>query len=66
MANTVLQLDSPYVTRKAYSESSGMSVRLIDTLIAAGDIPIRPKRSKNAAVQINLVALFKQANEQEF
>ncbi|SGY88840.1 Putative uncharacterized protein [Moritella viscosa] len=42
-----------------------MSVRVIDTFIARGEIPIMPKRSKNATVLINMVALFKQADEQE-
>jgi len=65
MANTALQIDSPYVTRKVYSDITGMSVRVIDTFIARGEIPIMPKRSKNATVLINMVALFKQADEQE-
>lgn len=62
MANSVMQINSPFVTRKLYSEMTGMSVRVIDTCIARGEIPIMPKRSKNATVLINMVALYKQAD----
>ncbi|AMG30796.1 Rha family transcriptional regulator [Grimontia hollisae] len=55
---------APFVTKKRFAEMTGQSVRAIDDLIQSGELPILPKKARNATVLINLVALYKRSAEQ--
>ena len=66
MSSIAIQLASPYCTKKKYAEATGQSISTIDQAVANGKLPIWPKESRNGAVLINLVALFKKADAQQF
>ena len=66
MSSITIHLDVPYCTKKKYAAATGQSISTIDQAVANGKLPIMPKESRNGAVLINLVALFKKADEQKF
>ncbi|WP_188009012.1 Rha family transcriptional regulator [Grimontia hollisae] len=55
---------APFVTKKRFAEMTGQSPRAIDSMIQNGELPILPKKSRNSAALINLVALYKRSAEQ--
>jgi len=66
MSSITIQLPVPYCTKKKYPAATGQSISTIDQAVTSGKIPIMPKESRNGAVLINLVALFKKADAQKF
>ncbi|SGZ16879.1 Rha family transcriptional regulator [Moritella viscosa] len=66
MANLIFHVDAPYVSKKRYAELTGLSIDTISKRIGAGKIPIEPKSSAKGLVLINMVALYKRADEQVF
>jgi len=66
MANIAFQMESPYITKKRYAKITGLSIDTVNKRVAAGKIPIQPKESEKGSVLINMVAIFKQADEQVF
>ncbi|WP_067042932.1 Rha family transcriptional regulator [Moritella sp. JT01] len=66
MSSITIQLNVPYCTKKKYAAATGQSISAIDQAVANGKLPIWPKESKNSGVLINLVALFKKADAQQF
>jgi len=66
MSSITIHLDVPYCTKKKYAAATGQSISTIDHAVTSGKLPIMPKESRNEAVLINLVALFKKADAQRF
>lgn len=66
MSSITIQLASPYCTKKKYAEVTGQSMGAINQAVASGKLPIMPKESSKSAVLINMVALYKKADEQHY
>lgn len=66
MSSIAIQVASPFVTKKRYAEMTGQSMGAINQAVASGKLPIMPKESSKSAVLINMVALYKKADEQRY
>lgn len=65
MASLQIAVDAPFCTKKEFLRRTGWSSSSLDRAIAAGDIPIMPKKGERGSVLINLVKVFERAAEQE-
>lgn len=65
MASLQIALDAPFCTKKEFLRRTGWSSSSLDRAIAAGDIPILPKKGERGSVLINLVKVYERAAEQE-
>ncbi|MFG0439290.1 DNA-binding protein [Klebsiella sp. CLS1-1] len=52
---------SPYVSLKEYSRISGISLSTCRAMVKRGEIIIRPKIREKDTVQVNLIAMLKDA-----
>lgn len=52
---------SPYVSVNEYSRLSGIPLKTVRDMVHDGRIIIRPKKGKNEKVQINMIAMLKDA-----
>ncbi|MBV1843381.1 Rha family transcriptional regulator [Photobacterium ganghwense] len=65
MASLQIAVDAPFCTKKEFLRRTGWSSSSLDRAIAAGDIPILPKKGERGSVLINLVKVYERAAEQE-
>ncbi|WP_025822465.1 hypothetical protein [Shewanella marina] len=61
MTAITVQIASPYVTFEQYEQMSGIKKGMIQKMVAAGRLPIRPKECKKEKPLINMLALFNEA-----
>ncbi len=66
MNQSSFQVVTPYVTFEEYSRISGLTLNTIRHLVREGSLPIRPKLKPKEKPFINMLALLKEADEQEF
>ncbi|WP_330959040.1 Rha family transcriptional regulator [Photobacterium sp. 53610] len=65
MASLQIALDAPFCTKKEFLKRTGWSSSSLDRAIAAGDIPILPKKGERGSVLINLVKVYERAAGQK-
>ncbi|MGF1903176.1 Rha family transcriptional regulator [Aliivibrio sifiae] len=65
MASIQIAVDAPFCTKKEFLRRTGWSIASLDRAIAAGDIPILPKRGAKNSILINLVKVFERAALQQ-
>ncbi|MBL4829041.1 MAG: Rha family transcriptional regulator [Aliivibrio sp.] len=58
MASIQIAVDAPFCTKKEFLRRTGWSSSSLDRAIAAGEIPVLPKKSQKGSILINLVKLF--------
>lgn len=63
MANIVVHIESPFITKAKYAEITGLSIDTVNKRVTAGKLPIMPKETAKGTVLINMVALYKRADE---
>uniref|UniRef100_A0A3B0LW25 Helix-turn-helix domain-containing protein n=1 Tax=Arsenophonus endosymbiont of Trialeurodes vaporariorum TaxID=235567 RepID=A0A3B0LW25_9GAMM len=52
---------SPYVSVEEYSRLSGIPINTVRRMVNNGDIIIRPKKRAKEKIQINMIAMLKDA-----
>ncbi|HGJ5879085.1 MAG TPA: DNA-binding protein [Arsenophonus nasoniae] len=52
---------SPYVSVDEYSRLSGIPVNTVRAMVNKGEIIIRPKKGAKEKIQINMIAMLKDA-----
>lgn len=65
MASLKIALDAPFCTKKEFIRRTGWSESSLNRAIAAGDIPILPKKGEKGSVLINLVKVFERSAAQK-
>ncbi len=65
MASLQIAIDAPFCTKKEFLRRTGWSASSLDRAIAAGEIPILPKKGERGSVLINMVKVAVQAAEQQ-
>lgn len=65
MASLQIAPWAPFCTKKEFLRRTGWSGSSLDRAIAAGEIPILPKKGEKGSVLINLVKVFERAAEQQ-
>lgn len=65
MASLQIALDAPFCTKKEFLRRTGWSSASLERAIAAGEIPILPKKGSRSSVLINMVKVFENAAEQQ-
>lgn len=59
--NINITVPTPYVSLKTYSEMTGIPLRTCEGMVSDGRIIIRPKKAKMEKVEVNLVAMLRDA-----
>lgn len=52
---------SPYVSIKEYSRISGIPLDTVRDMVHDGRVIIRPKKGRNEKIQVNMIAMLKDA-----
>lgn len=65
MASIQIAVDAPFCTKKEFIRRTGWSSASLNRAIAAGEIPVLPKKAGKTSVLINLVKLYQRSAEQE-
>ncbi|MEY0875198.1 DNA-binding protein [Providencia manganoxydans] len=52
---------APYVSVNKYSELTGIPLETVRKMVHRGDIIIRPKKGAKEKVQVNMIAMLKDA-----
>lgn len=65
MASIQIAVDAPFCTKKEFLRRTGWSSSSLDRAIAAGDIPVLPKRGEKNSILINLVKVYERAALQQ-
>lgn len=66
MSQVTFQIDAPFVTFEEYSRRTGTSIASIRAQVRQGRLPIKPKKSRSETPFINMLALAREASEQQF
>lgn len=60
-----IQVDSPYLTVMEFARRNGVTERSVRDLVQQGRLPIRKRKSEKEKIYINMIALMKEALEQQ-
>ncbi len=59
--NINITIPTPYVSLTTYSEMTGIPLRTCEDMVSDGRIIIRPKKARMGKVEVNLVAMLRDA-----
>ncbi|MEB3457158.1 hypothetical protein [Pasteurella multocida] len=60
-----LQVEMPYLTVQEYARRANMKEKAVRDLVQAGKLPVMPRNSAKEKIQINMLALARQALMQQ-